>query len=209
MPLRAAFYVDGFNLYHGIDTLNKPELKWFSLMDYAKFIASQRGEQLVKVHYFSALAHHKPASVGRHQTYLRALKSTGVIYTLGKFKNKPRQCFKCGTKWTGHEEKETDVSIAVQMIEDAIDGLADVLYVLSADSDLAPAVRVLHRKFPSIEYVPVAPPKRPHPSELLQLSKRNLQVTEIAISKNRLPDQITDSAGTFVSPKEYAIKTKP
>jgi len=53
---RAAFYIDGFNLYHAIDALAKPHLKWFSLVDYANFVTAQRGEPLVHVHYFSALA---------------------------------------------------------------------------------------------------------------------------------------------------------
>jgi uncharacterized LabA/DUF88 family protein len=205
MAKRAAFYIDGFNLYHAIDALAKPHLKWFSLADYAKFVTSQHSEDIVKVHYFSALARHKPLSMARHQTYLRALKSTGVEYLLGQFKNKPRRCFQCRATWIGHEEKETDVNIAIQLIADAIDGIMDTAYVVSADSDLAPAIRLVQQRFPAIEYVPIAPPKRPHASELLQLSHRNIKITEIALEKNRLPETIADATGTFSCPAEYAL----
>ena len=95
MSKRAVFYVDGFNLYHAIDRIGKPHLKWFSLQDYAAFITAREGETLEGVQYFSALAHHYPLSVPRHQAYIRALKRTGIVCTLGKFKKKPRQCKKC------------------------------------------------------------------------------------------------------------------
>jgi uncharacterized LabA/DUF88 family protein len=210
MTKRAIFYVDGFNLYHAIADLGKPHLKWFSLRDYAAFVTASQNEQLVKVHYFSALASHKaPDVVGRHQTYLRALKSTGVEYTLGKFKDKPRKCLNCQTKWTAHEEKETDVNIAIQLIADAIDGSMDVAYVISGDSDLSPAVRLVQSRFSAIEFVPIAPPSRRHASELLGLSRRSLKLAPVALERNRLPETITDASGSFVAPPEYALPTPP
>ncbi len=210
MSKRAAFYVDGFNLYHSIDDLKQPHLKWFSLYDFASFVANKNREMLVKVRYFSALATHRdPSSVDRHKSYLRALKSTGVDYLLGQFKGKPRSCRNCNATWTAHEEKETDVNIAVQIIEDAIDDLMDVCYIISADTDLAPAIRLLKRKFPKIEYVCVAPPKRRHPSELLAIADRQLIISKVALERNRLPDEIYDSAGKLLCPTNYAIPTKP
>lgn len=205
MAQRAAFYVDGYNLYHGIDALGRPHLKWFSIRDYAEFVSGRNAEALVKVRYFSALPSYRPNSVGRHQTYLRALKSTGVEYLLGKFKDKPRRCPSCRHQWIGHEEKETDVNIAVQLIEDGIDDLADVVYVVSADSDLAPGIRVMQRKFPGIDFVSISPPNRPHASELVALATRTLSISAKALSLNRLPEQITDAAGTFTCPAEYAL----
>jgi len=54
----------------------------------------------------------------------------GVNTILGNFKRKDRKRPKCFSKWTGHEEKETDVNIA--------------LYLL----DLAPAIRLVKKLFP-------------------------------------------------------------
>lgn len=141
----------------------------------------------------------------RHQFYLRALKSTGVIYTLGKFKSKPRQCRNCESTWVGYEEKETDVNIALQIVEDAVDGLADIVYLVSSDSDLAPAVKVLRRRFPKIEFVSIAPPARPHASELLALSTRgkSIKMGVEALKKNRLPESILDSRGEILCPESW------
>lgn len=195
--------MDGFNLYHAIKDLGTPELKWFCVRSYADYVTKQAGEELAKVHYFSAFAYHVPAGVPRHQTYLRALKSKGVNYTLGSFKNKPRRCNKCGIEWMGHEEKETDVNIAVQIVEDAIDGLMDVCYVISSDSDMAPAIRLLKHKFPSIEFVTISPPNRRHANELRTLADRSLRLTPRAVELNRLPDRIKDENGHFDCPREY------
>ena len=233
MAKRAAFYVDGFNLYHGICDLqqqpsksvpvppNKAHLKWFSLWAYAQFVTQQHGESIEQVLYFSALATHMPHSVGRHQTYLRALKSTGVKYNLGTFKAKQKRmsfnrCDQAGNpyatakiSWTAHEEKETDVNIAIQLIQDAMDNVADVFYVISADTDLAPAVKLLRARYPHIEYVPVLPPNRAQNKELKQLCSRpgkHIEMHEANIAKCRLPDQITDATGTFTCPPEYLLQ---
>jgi uncharacterized LabA/DUF88 family protein len=232
MAKRAAFYVDGFNLYHGICDLqtqpskvdpmppSKTHLKWFSIWAFAEFITKQHGESIEKVHYFSALATHMPDSARRHQTYLRALKSTGVLYNLGTFKAKQkRMSFNrldqngnsyatAKINWTAHEEKETDVNIAIQLIQDAMDNTADVFYVISADTDLAPAVKLIRARYPNIEYVPVLPPKRAQNKELKQLSSRSgkhIEMKEVNVERCRLPEQITDATGTFRCPAEYAL----
>jgi hypothetical protein len=46
--MRVACYLDGFNLYHAIDDLQKPHLKWVDLEALAQSIC--RGDEtLVKV----------------------------------------------------------------------------------------------------------------------------------------------------------------
>lgn len=115
--MRAALYVDGFNLYHAIDDLKDDRLKWLSLHDLGQTIILRRTETLVQVVYFSAYAHFRtakdPSIVARHRQYVAALQATGVEVVLGNFKRKPRQCLRCNAKWDSHEEKETDVNIAV------------------------------------------------------------------------------------------------
>ncbi|MEA2783580.1 MAG: hypothetical protein QOK29_5139 [Rhodospirillaceae bacterium] len=48
-------YIDGFNLYHAIDDLRKPYLKWLDLHALARSICGN-DETLVGVKYFSAYA---------------------------------------------------------------------------------------------------------------------------------------------------------
>jgi hypothetical protein len=66
------------------------------------------------VYYFSAYAVWQPRKVGRHIAYVKALRAVGVTVVLGQFKQKDRRCPACNHTWVGHEEKETDVNIAIR-----------------------------------------------------------------------------------------------
>ena len=84
--MRTALFVDGFNLYHSIDELRDDRLKWLSLWALGERIINRRSEVLVHCEYFSAFANHLqnryPDVIQRHQTYVAALRATGVIVTL-------------------------------------------------------------------------------------------------------------------------------
>jgi hypothetical protein len=69
--IRVSCYVDGFNLYHAVDDLQKPHLKWLDLRALAASLC-RKDEQLVKVAYFSAYATWLPASYARHREYVAA-----------------------------------------------------------------------------------------------------------------------------------------
>ena len=47
-----------------------------------------------------------------------------------------------------HEEKETDVNIALYLLDAAYQDLYDRALILTADSDLAPAIRMVRKRFP-------------------------------------------------------------
>jgi hypothetical protein len=111
------------------------------------------------VRYFSAYATWKPDAYARHRDYVAALKAQGVETNMAGFKKKSRSCFNCGARWLGHEEKETDVNIAVQMVADALTGEADRLILISADTDLAPPIRTIARLAPQCEVFVATPPK--------------------------------------------------
>ena len=85
---RAIAYIDGFNLYHAIDDLNK--LKWLDLWALNASLARE-GEFLAKVYYFSAYPTWKPESEKRHRMYVRALMAQGVTCHLGHFKRKDKR----------------------------------------------------------------------------------------------------------------------
>jgi len=85
---RVIAYIDGFNLYHAIDELNKPHLKWLDLWALSKSILRDR-EQLERVYYFSAYANWKPASVQRHRIYVTALKHQLVTCEMAISKKRP------------------------------------------------------------------------------------------------------------------------
>ena len=117
-PKRAIAYIDGFNLYHAIDDLRRPHLKWVNLWQLCADLL-RKNESLEAIHYFSAYATWKPDAMARHHEYTKALAYAGVTTHMARFKEKPRSCKTCGARWMGHEEKETDVQIALSIVRDA------------------------------------------------------------------------------------------
>lgn len=144
---RVAVYIDGFNLYHAIDDLNKPHLKWLDLNALALSLCRD-GEQLVKTSYFSAYATWMADAYYRHRQYVSALKTTSVVCHMARFSEKTARCRACGSTWKAHEEKETDVHFSLTFLEDAIDDVFDRAIIISADSDHVPAVRRVRSRFP-------------------------------------------------------------
>jgi uncharacterized LabA/DUF88 family protein len=194
-------YVDGFNLYHAIDDLRKPHLKWLDLHALAKSICG-KDETLAGVKYFSAYATWKTGAVGRHRAYVAALKHAGVDCIIGHFKEKHRRCARCGATWMGHEEKETDVAIAVELVADAFIDAFHRALIISADSDLAPAIRTVQKHFVKKTINVIAPPGRKgHARDLKPL----FEITAGRIAKCLLPASAKDPDGNilFIRPLSY------
>lgn len=167
--------IDGFNYYHKLDNyqrLHKESVKW---LDYSALLNSAIYQHLkkfnvdisIEIIFFTAIAHHRgDDSVKRHTVYLDALKLTGVKIVEGEFKKKYIDiCNDCQQKSKGekrlkHEEKHTDVNIAITMLEKAFIDEFDRVYLLSEDNDYVPVVRRVKELFPEKEIIICPPPQR-------------------------------------------------
>ena len=200
---RAIAYIDGFNLYHAIDALKQPHLKWLDLWALSASLARE-GEALVGVYYFSAYPTWKPESEQRHRVYVRALMARGVTCQMGHFKRKDKRCNTCGATWTGHEEKETDVHMGARIVADAYEDRFDRAIVITADSDLLPAIKIVRVAFPAKEVFVAAPPKRMAHARGLQ---PKLEITQGRLAKCRLPERMSEAGGAaiFECPMSYGL----
>ena len=119
MAVRVATYIDGFNLYNGLKEKHGRKYLWLDLQSLAASLLLP-DQKLVGVSYFSARVHHE-ASSHRQATYIDALKAACPLLSVveGRFQEKQLQCRACGHRRVSYEEKETDVSIAVTLVEDA------------------------------------------------------------------------------------------
>jgi uncharacterized LabA/DUF88 family protein len=203
--MRAAFYIDGFNLYHAIDRLNRPHLKWVSLWHLAALVIPQRTQLLSSVVYFSAYSTHVPERMARHRAYVAALEANGVETVMGRFKLRPMRCHKCQHRWEKPEEKETDVNIAIRLVQDAYEDEFDIAYVVSGDSDLAPALRLVVGRFEGKQLISVSPPGRPHSQELLAATRgRKLKLRAEQLEHCLLPDKVFDSQRRLIATRPSA-----
>jgi uncharacterized LabA/DUF88 family protein len=206
--IRVRVYIDGFNLYHALDKLRDNRLKWLDLRKLILNFLDPNVHSLDQVKYFSAYATWKPDAYARHIQYVRALEATGVTPVMGRFKAKDRSCNKCHAKWIGHEEKETDVNIALSLIDDAYQDLYDEAIIVSQDSDLFPAIKLVRQRFPKKTIKIITPPNMRHSKEMAQVvdHKKLGQIKPIHIERSLLPEEIKDGKGAVIAarPIKYA-----
>jgi hypothetical protein len=196
MPTRARVqcFIDGFNLYHAINALNRPHLKWVDLRRVCEIFIDPARHELRDVFYFSAFATWLPGPYGRHLQFVEALKATGTTPIMGHFKSKNRTCKSCGAQWVQHEEKETDVNIALWLLREAYRDSFDQAFILSRDSDLTPAVRMVLGEFSNKRIKMISPPNAGHSKEIGQLVGRHnlVSVKELHLERSLLPATIAD-----------------
>ncbi len=203
--IRSSFFIDGFNLYHAIKRLNEPHLKWVDLMRLMRRQISPNTELVQAVYYFSAYADWLPDQKSRHEQYVAALNSSGVQVVLGQFKDKQKHCHDCGSTWTQHEEKETDVNVALYVLNEAYRDTYDRAYIVSRDSDLKPAVQMVKMQFPEKEVYIVAPPHLGHSNDLIQVADGKRKIKKQQIEDSLFPSSVQDQLGNAVAsrPPEY------
>lgn len=195
-------YIEGFNLYHGLkDGLGRKYL-WLNPEAVANRLL-QPGQTLVKVKYFTAALRNKPGSQQNQHFYLGALNvGTRVEVHLGRFQEKSTSCRNCGSIWRTYEEKETDVSIAVALLEDAVNDLFDTALIVSADSDLCPAVRALRRLRPAKRVVAVFPPRR-RSDDLRKAVHASLRLGDAIIRQSQFPNCVSDGVVNYYRPATW------
>lgn len=200
--VRVAAYVDGFNLYHGMHAARGRRGLW---LDLESLLGSLLGpnQVLVAVHYFTALVVGQPAQ-GRQQQYLAAVDAYGSVTTtrVGRFQKKTRTCHQCQQVTVTYEEKETDVSLGVQLVEDAAGGAFDQALIVSGDSDMAPALRSARRLQPAARLVAVFPPLRSSYA-LQNEADAKISIFNKAPEQHQLPEQFVDTFGTTHTRPSY------
>lgn len=219
--MRVWAYVDGFNLYNGTLARN-PSYKWLNLLKLAQCLVP--GDDVQRVKFFTAPILPRltaPDQYKRQILYWRALRTLGVVEIIeGQFRNRerwlpevaslssiktmadaganvvgmrPRMAFvlKC-------EEKGTDVNLAAHLVHDAHSNRFDTALVITNDSDLALAIRIVNKEVGKPVLV-----HRPRGQALNSLRAAATIYREIRprdYARSQFPDTLTDAAGTFTKP---------
>lgn len=201
-------YIDGFNLYHSVDDLGTKfnYLKWLNLWSLTCAFIKISKEQINSIYYFSALAYWLKEPKQRHEEFIKAIKHFGVTPILGHFKKKPGYCKNCGAIWTAHEEKQSDVNLAAYLIHHSHTDQFDKALVITADSDLCPAIQLILDSHPEKEIMILVPPNRYKITRELRGVVTTRKIKQKHLKNNQLPDVIRDkSTGKIVAsrPKKY------
>ncbi len=101
-----------------------------------------------------------------------------------------------------YEEKETDVNIAVALVEDAVQDRYDTAVIISADSDLCPGIRSVKRLRPSKRIIAAFPPGR-HSAELRRTVDGYLSIGNDKIRQAQLPSTVISGEGAALRRPEH------
>ena len=107
-----------------------------------------------------------------------------------------------------------DVNIATQMIYDAMKNVCDVQYLLTGDSDLAPAVKLIKGEFPKRKIFLICPPKKNKADnnkmsesriskELIRLCDNHQYIKEQNLKECQLPIRVRSKKGRVIICPEY------
>lgn len=197
-------YIDGFNLYNGLRDGYGRRYLWLDLEVMCRRLLNP-GQMLTRVNYFTAAVRDRPDSLRRQQKFWNALdvQCPLVHVHAGRFQKKQFKCRSCGVGWTSYEEKETDVAIAVALVEDASQHAFDMALIVSADSDLCPAVRAVRRLHPASSVVAAFPPRRTS-GDLAAVVDAHFTIAERKLSASLLPNQVHGNKQIFGRPGAWS-----
>jgi NYN domain len=194
-------YIDGFNLYHGMRSLYRRKYMWLDVVELVRRVRPD--DRVAVVRYFTAIVKNEPVAAANQINYLGALEARNgqqFDVRLGRFKTRTigrcrvcRQEFRCAcpASYLSYEEKETDVALGVAAVEDAARGVGEVTLLISADSDLIPAVQAIKRIDPARRiYVAMPPSYLPRSARFTGVGL--FHIRESVLKAALLPPVVTD-----------------
>ena len=198
--MNTAFLIDGFNFYHSLKKFER-KLRWFDYNGYCRHFM-RSADKLQSITYFTALARWLPDRVARHEVFIEACKARGIHVVLGKFKEKTSPCPHCCQTILRHEEKATDVNIALQAYRLARQG-AEQIFFVSGDTDLIPAVKMIKQDFPAVVVGVIFPYER-DTREFTRVVDLHHKTSRRILENFILPKTVTKLNGkTIVCPQSW------
>jgi uncharacterized LabA/DUF88 family protein len=219
MKRRCNFYIDGFNWYHRLDAYQKATSECYKWLNYKSLCDSflRLDQELQEIFFFTAMTdHYGQGAAERHVKYVNALNAFGIKVVRGNFKKK--------TEKDGHitlEEKQTDSNIVAYTLRDAFLNKVDDLFILSADTDMVPIVKMVKQEdsLKDKRVIIIPPPFRDsyknqdyHQKNYFPCHKTNelkdsgASVIPVRFDKLRshiLPPEINHQGSTILIPREY------
>ncbi|MBN2020774.1 MAG: NYN domain-containing protein [Sedimentisphaerales bacterium] len=199
---RYCFYIDGFNVYYALE--GNPAYHKYKWLNYRKLAESVAGakDTITGIFYFTTMVRWHPDGVKRHERYIKVLRSVGVETIHGRFLEKTIKCHKCQQYFKTHEEKQTDVNIALKIVGDAIDNVYDKALIISADSDLLPVIKSVQHHAPEKETGVMFPIGRTS-FELRQNAGFRRKMSEQLLLACQFPDAVKIGDSIITRPENW------
>lgn len=221
MPSQARVFgfIDGFNFYHALerfepsvpvaDPARYRKYKWVCLTTLMQRFVRARSEVLAGVAYFTAYPNWQgsEAKRRRHEVFVAAQRQKGVEVILGEFKPTQKRCqAQCRQMFTTYVEKQTDINIAVKMVQWA--ERYDKAILLTADSDQVPVIQLLRSLYPKKRFASLPPIGR-GAKDLRRVCHEQHKMAEEHLASSQLANPLPmmrngqPSGGYLVKPTEW------
>jgi hypothetical protein len=197
-PRTTIVYIDGYNLFHALKEQKWKKYYWLDLWKFGKGILFPE-QVLSQVKYFTSRVNHDPHEQIRQNSYIEALETLhDVDIQYGNFMSDRWECEICH-KWSPvHNEKQTDVNIAISLIGDAQDGNFKDAFLITADSDQVGTIRYVREHYPDLRIIAAFPPKRSS-NELKSATPLTYHLREKHFVACQFPDQIKSQKGFILT----------
>ena len=174
--MRTFVYIDGFNLYYR--ALKGTAYKWLDLKSMLVRLLPPQRHEILQIKYFTALVSGiaDPGQPARQKAWLRAIQAHApeISVHYGNFMTHeislpqaPLSIPPQFVRVVKTEEKGSDVNLAVHVVNDAAFNRYDCAAIISNDSDLAEALRLIREEHGKMVGL-ICPLLRGHPSGALQ-----------------------------------------
>jgi hypothetical protein len=191
---RVIAYIDGFNLYFGLKDKGWKRYYWLNIQAMVKSLLPP-GQSLVCTKYFTSRVKYPADKRTRQSTFLDALNTlSDFVIFYGRYQLSDQECYHCHRIFKIHNEKKSDVNLAVEMLTDAFQDRFDVAFLVSADADLSAPVSKVKALFPE-KYIVVALPPERSSFELNSLASQVLPIGRAVLARSQFPDQVTTASG--------------
>lgn len=204
MAIRVGVYFDGFNMYHALDALGKPRLKWLDLWSLSEsFLTGD--ETLERVVMCTAMRTDDVQKMLRHRAYVQALEARGVECLRGHFANEDGDCRRCQHTWVRPVEKQGDLNLGLAVLDDAHLDLIDKCFLVSADGDQAATGRFFTKRFGEAgkTIISVAPPGKHHSKVVRDSCNGHRAINAVDLDLHLLPRTIQGAEKLILRPTAY------
>jgi uncharacterized LabA/DUF88 family protein len=200
-------YVDGINLYYG--ALQGTPYKWLDLRRLSRLLLP--GDRIHRIRYFTARVQtpRDQTRAQRQQTYIRALETLprlSVHYASARsdrlrlpVAGRPDELVSV----TRTSAKGADVHLAALLVADGFRGDYEVAVVVSNDSDLVPALRIVRTQLRLPVGLLLPLPEKRYAVELIRAVTFHKPIREGVLAASQFPPQLTDANGTITKPTAW------
>ena len=220
--MRTIIYVDGFNLYYR--RLRKTEFKW---LDLSALFQNMLGKldtphSIHRINYYTAnlkRSEDDPTLQDRQKTYLRALATLpNLKIHYGNFtvrrqwmrRAKPPILlyWRKNVRVIKKEEKRSDVNLCVHLLNDAWSNAFDAAVVVTDDTDMMEALRLVRAQFTEKNLYLISPKGEASPG-LDRFATKSLRITNADLAAAQFSDPVRRPNGPPIyQPVEWKTLAK-